>query len=251
MNLSICILSWKGGDVLKKTLETYKSNGLLDLSDDIKILFQEFNQKDYSIACEYGVDIIAKSENIGIGKGFRKLVENARYENVLLLEHDWNLVENSEVTFEQLSKGISFLDNGYDVVRYRHRKNFGEPLFSKEYMGKELTEYDKLSNETGTHLLESLYWCDPSILFPDKITKEENWFTTTSRWANFTNNPSLYKKDFYLKCIEGYEGVDIQLEYNISHWWCRQNFKIAQGDGLFKHNDFIKYGFTGLNNDLI
>ena len=37
MNLSINILSWKSGEVLNKTLETYQINGLLKLTDDVKI----------------------------------------------------------------------------------------------------------------------------------------------------------------------------------------------------------------------
>ena len=33
----------------------------------------------------------------------------------------------------------------------------------------------------------------------------------------------------------------INLEKNIAEWWPRQNFIIAHGEGLFSHNDFVKY----------
>ena len=248
--ISVCILAWNGGDVLETTLNTYQKNGLIDMVNDVTILFQQVNQRDVEIASHFNLDCICLYDNIGIGKGFRKLAQNAETNTILLLEHDWNLVENKDTTFNRLSEGLKLL-NTNDVVRYRHRKQFGEPLFSKEYMGKELTEYDKMANEYGTHLLESLYWSDPSIEFSDKIQKEGDWFITTSRWANFSNNPSMYRKDFYLDCIDGYEGSGIELEYNISHWWCKQNFKVVQGNGLFKHNDFKRYGFMKSKNDLI
>lgn len=248
--ISVCILAWGSGDVLEHTLTTYQKNGLFDIVNDVTILFQDYSKRDVEIASHFHLNCICLQKNVGIGNGFYRLVQSAGTDNVLLLEHDWNLVENVETTFMELKRGFDLLES-VDVVRYRHRKHFGEPLFSKEYMGKELTEYDKISDSYGSHLLESLYWCEPDKLFPDKITKQNDWFFTTSKWANFTNNPCLYKKDFYLNVTENYLGIGIELEYNISHWWCRQDFKISQGNGLFKHNDFKKYGILNSKNDLI
>lgn len=36
-------------------------------------------------------------------------------------------------------------------------------------------------------------------------------------------------------------GNGIELEGKISAWWARQNFKVAHGEGLFKHEDLKKY----------
>ena len=52
----------------------------------------------------------------------------------------------------------------------------------------------------------------------------------------------LYKKDFYLQVVDNFKGEFDLLENNISYWWARQNFKVAQGEGLFTHNDIQKYG---------
>jgi hypothetical protein len=251
LDLSVGILSWKSDDVLDNTLKTYINNGLLDMVNDVTILFQEFSKKDYDIAVKYGLNLIGLNKNIGIGNGFKKLVINTNTNNILLLEHDWNLIENQLITYKRIEEGLNLLNNGFQCIRYRHQKKFGEPLFSKKYIGKELTEYDKIADNYGTHLLDSIYWCNPSIIFPEQIKFENGWFTTTSRWANFTNNPCLYKKEFYLSIIEPFMGIGIDLEYNISNWWSRQNFKVAQGNGLFKHNDFIKYGILKNNNLLI
>jgi hypothetical protein len=240
--ISIGILAWNSGQVLVDTLTTYHNNGLFDIVNDTTILFQEFNMQDYEIAKHFGLDCIGLQSNIGIGNAFIKLTENAQTENVLVLEHDWNLIENEVTTFIRLQNGIQMLNNGYDVIRYRHRREPGNPHFSFRHKGKELTYYDDEIGCTSPHLLDSLHWCEPHIEFPEYIQKSEDIFWTTSRYGNWTNNPCLYKKQFYLDTVKPFAGEGIALEGNISKWWAQQNYKVGHGEGLFKHNDWQKYG---------
>ncbi|HEX7868997.1 MAG TPA: hypothetical protein VF455_02695 [Chryseobacterium sp.] len=239
--LSICILSWNNLVSLKNILKSYKSNGLLNLSDDVVILFQKASIEDQELARKYNLKYIALEENIGIGKGFIRLAENARYENILFLENDWELVENQHLVNLRLKSGMELLKKGYDVIRYRSREKPGYPLYSITYKGRELEYFDDWHQCTSPHLLESLHWLDPAAEFPDKIQKEGEYFITTSRWANWTNNPFLIKKDFYLKTMNQFAGDSVSFERNIAAWWSQQNFKIAQGEGLFMHNDLKKY----------
>jgi hypothetical protein len=37
-------------------------------------------------------------------------------------------------------------------------------------------------------------------------------------------------------------GDGIDLERKIAYWWPRQSYSVAHGEGLFKHNDWQKYG---------
>ena len=90
--LSIGILSWKSGQTLVDTLHTYYQNGLLDITDDIKLFFQECSDEDRQIAEHFGVNYIASHNNIGIVKAFIELAKSAKYENFLILEHDWKLI---------------------------------------------------------------------------------------------------------------------------------------------------------------
>ena len=239
--ISICILSWKNEKTLENTLKSYQKNGLLNLSDDVTILFQEVSEKDIAIANKYKVKYIGLQENIGIGKGIIHLFENAKYEEVLFLENDWELIETSQKVIEQIQSGLDFLKKGYDVVRFRSRKNPGHPLHSKRHQGKELDYYDDWHKVTSPHLLESMHWLDPDKEFPDKIQKDGDFFITTSRWANWTNNPFLLKRSFYLNQLTPFSGEGVHFEKNIASWWVQQNFKIAQGEGLFTHNDLKKY----------
>ena len=194
--ISIGILSWKSGQVLVDTLSTYYHNGLLDMVNDVTILFQEVTPQDIQVASHFNIDCIGLQKNIGIGKAFKKLTQNAQSEYVLILEHDWNLIEDRETTYNTLQKSYKAIEMGLDVVRLRHRKDPGFPHFSFKYKGKELEYYDEWHECTSPHLLDSVHWCEPDIEFPEQIKKSEDMFWTTSRYGNWTNNPCLIKKNF-------------------------------------------------------
>ena len=241
--ISIGILSWHSGQVLVDTLTTYYENGLFDMVNDVSILFQEVTLQDMEIARHFGLDFIGLQKNIGIGQAFIRLTENAQTDNILVLEHDWNLIENSETTYERLQDGIYLLDEcPLNAIRYRHRKDPGNPHFSFRHRGQELTYYDDEIGAQSPHLLDSLHWLDPYVEFPQYIFKTEDMFWTTSRYGNWTNNPCLYKKQFYLDTVKQFAGDGIALEGNIGKWWVQQEFKVGHNEGLFMHNDWQKYG---------
>lgn len=240
--LSIGILSWKSGQTLVNTLQTYFDREFLHQVNDVCILFQEISEQDKQIAKHFNIPYIGFSHNVGIGQGFIQLTEQAKTDNVMVLEHDWKLIEDRDVTLDRVKSGIELLDNGYSCVRYRHRKEPGHPHFSFQYQGRELDYYDKEIEVTSPHLLDSVHWCDPFEKFPQHIGKEGEYFTTTSRYGNWTNNPCLYKKDFYLDTVKQFAGEGIALEGNISKWWAKQTYKVAHGEGLFKHIDEGKHG---------
>ncbi len=120
--ISIGILAWNSGQTLVNTLATYYQNGMFDIVEDVTILFQEFSEQDKQISEHFGLKYIAENGNIGIGQGFIKLTNNALTENVLVLEHDWKLIEDKETTYRRLKSGIEMLDKGFSCVRYRHRQ---------------------------------------------------------------------------------------------------------------------------------
>jgi hypothetical protein len=240
--ISIGILSWHSGQVLVDTLTTYYENGLFDMVNDVTILFQEVTPQDMEIARHFGLDFIGLQTNIGIGQAFIRLTENAQTDYVLVLEHDWNLIEDTQTTYDTLKRSISAIEMGMGVVRLRHRANPGNPHFSFRHIGKELTYYDDEIGCTSPHLLDSVHWLDPSIEFPEYINKTEDMFWTTSRYGNWTNNPCLYKKQFYLDVVRPFAGEGIGLEGNIGKWWAEQQYKVGHNEGLFRHNDWAKYG---------
>lgn len=239
--ISIRILSWNSVKTLDNTLNSYRKNGLLEASEDIVVLFQEVSDEDRKLADKFNIGFIGLEENIGIGKGISELIKRSKHDTILFLEHDWELIEDRNTMLSRLKSGLELLDNGFDIVRYRSRKKPGYPVHSIRHKGKELEYYDTWHKVNSPHLLESLYWLDPAECFPDKIQKNGEYFVTTARWANWTNNPFLLRKDFYMKNIYDIAVSSEHFERDIAEWWVKQPFKIAQGEGLFTHNDLKKY----------
>ena len=116
--ISIGILAWKSGQTLVNTLQTYFNQEFLHQINDVCILFQEFSEQDKDIANHFGIPYIAKKENIGIGSAFIELTEQAKTENVLVLEHDWKLIEDKELARTRLLSGVKLLDNGFITDAY-------------------------------------------------------------------------------------------------------------------------------------
>lgn len=245
--LSIGILAWKSGQTLVDTLTTYYENGLLSITDDIKLFYQEFSENDKIIADHFGIDYIPSKTNIGIGKAFIELAKNAKYENFLILEHDWKLIEDSETTFKRLKNGIEFLNRGAHTIRLRHRKHPGFPHYSERYVAVNWDYTDPWIQTKSSHLLDCVHWVEnPDVQFANHISKidflGENYYVADSEVSNWTNNPGLFKTDFFHKVLTEFPGEGIDLERNISYWWARQNFTCVHGEGLFKHEDIYKYG---------
>lgn len=241
--VSIGILSWQSDRSLRNSLESYKRNGLFKITDDITILFQEARDEDKELAKEYNVPYIALDNNVGIGKAFVMLSEQAIYENVLLLEEDWELTENYIVTRNAIKSSIKMLDNNTSVVRLRHRRNPGAPLFSQEYyQGRELDQYHEDIGLSSPLLFDCIHWVEnPHIDFFGMISSENGFFTASSRWASWTNNPCLFKRQFYIDTVTPFMNKGLLLEPDILPWWARQKYKVAACEGLFTHNDIDKY----------
>jgi hypothetical protein len=243
LDLSIGILSWKSAGELRATLETYKKNGLFQMVEDVTVFFNEFDFDDFELMDDYdNLYYVPNEHNIGIGRANLELAHQSESENLLLLEKDFHLIENADTTYNLLKEGIDFLNNGANVVRYRHRLNPGNPHYSFRHRGNELNYYDSEIEATSPHLLDSLHWLNPAVSFPDKVQQIGDSFITTSKWGNWTNNPCMYKREFYIQTVTPFAGDGIALEGNISKWWNRQPYKVVHGPGLFKHVDINKYG---------
>jgi hypothetical protein len=244
--ISIGILSWNSTKTIENTLISYQRNGLFELIDDVTVFFQEISENDIRISKKFNLPfIIGSSKNVGIGFAFFNLLKLAKYENILLLEHDWELIENKQITFKRLNEALMFLNNGFTSVRLRHRKNYGIPLYSMPtYKGKELQHQCEITGLTSPHLMDCIHWIDePEKQFPMQIQKEDDYFISTSRYSCWTNNPCLFKKNFLNNIFVNFlDENDLLLEPSISKWWAHQTFKIAYGEGLFKHNDIEKFG---------
>ncbi|MEC8858918.1 MAG: hypothetical protein VYE29_02835 [Pseudomonadota bacterium] len=236
--LSLLILSWQSHQTLKATLESYRRNGLLDITDDKLIYFQQISKKDIKIAEQYGLQYYGSGKNIGIGAAYRFLAERARHPYILYLQNDFQLIQDVKNDPSELTDGIQLLSqHEIDVVLYRSRSRPGEPNWATDNVrGNE--------ERWQSHLFNSLYWMEkPEQAYPDKILRnasKPNFLQTTARHMNYTDNPALYRRDWLLETLGDYftanDPHDITWpERVIQPWWEMQDFRIAQAEGLFEH----------------
>jgi len=224
--MTIAILSWGYHETLINSLESYKKFGLDKLDEDKVIFFQEYSPGDADIAAEYGYDAFGSPENIGIAEAYKLLAAYASGEFFLFLENDWLLLEDA--TYAILD-GEALLEIGAaDLVRYRHRYEPGNPLWTKQFQGR---EYDR-----PTHLLDCVHWEEHPEKFTEiaELNSYTKWYRTTAKNANWTNNPHMARTEFIRSSIVPHLGGD-NIERDLQSWWQKQDFKVIQGKGLFKH----------------
>ena len=231
-NFSIGILTWKSYNTLRNTLESYRKNGLLQLTDDIMLFAQEGTIEDAEIAEEYGINcVILKNKNIGIGPAFNQMFEAAKYNKVMILENDWVLVEDKATTERVIGETIKALDGIVDFARLRHVKNPGDPLYTRQFAGDEM--------RSPEHLLDSIHWLgdDLKYKFPDIVGEVDGFLFTDSEYGNHTNNPFMCTKEFYSAHIKPYTGEGLELEGKIREYWQKAHHVVAHSKtGLFTHS---------------
>jgi hypothetical protein len=246
--ISIGILGWNSNNSsLPNTLFSYLRNGLLDMTDDITIFFQELKEEDIKLSNYFNIKYIGADTNVGIAKAFHTLVKKAKYDKFLILEHDWYLQENKQITYNRLKTSMSLLDNSYDCIKMRSMSKPGFTDFSViRYLDNPLEVYDTEIELYHPHLLDTCHmYKNIHEIFPNKINQifEDGcmFYTSTSRYGNYTNNPCMYKTKFYLDILENFMCEKDELEGKLHKWWAHQNFKIAHSEGLFTHFDIVKY----------
>jgi len=236
LDLTLGILTYNAPNTLKKTLKSL---------DEIVPFFKEtliyvnpspITEQTLKICDEYRFDKIQVAEKNGwIGAGFGWLALNASANNILLLEDDFSLEErNIEKAKEILTSAVSLVQNNIvDKVKLRHRKNPGNPLYSRWFAGQELNAL--------THFGDCVHWREtPDLDFPQyctKISSNPLWYKFKSANCNYTNNPCIFKKDFYTKEIVPRFAIEnTDLETAATPWWTQQDYTVAMGDGLFCHD---------------
>ncbi len=225
------------------------------------------------------IKVIGSDDQVGIAKAFLSLVKYAKTEHVLFLEEDFTL-ENSKNTRSEIWKSLLLLrTNKVDLIKLRHRKSPGIPFCSfnvwheKEDILKEMISesiyvdsfnnvlFSKEKNQPIKHdksfkrlaVLNTMHWIEhPDVFYPNNVIwkcggveNEDGFFCTHSIYSGWTNNPTMFKKDWFLNHFAKIAEKDFtgRLEAAINltpQAWIWQCFVIGQGNGLFTHNDLDK-----------
>lgn len=272
--VGVGILSWKSHKTLEKSLQSYEKIGFKDFFDEVKIIFQEVSPEDKKLAEKYGYEYVGLPKNIGIQNGHQMIHDNMTTDYVLVLENDNPVIVDSDTAFDRLLQAVRLLENGaIDVMRLRHRWEFGEGFSLEKYLRYFDIEnlHEKYAHDTiSTNIVErfmkrirrelrpskakrlggySLYFEKyPEKIFPDSIDKlDEELFAVSSHIMTWTNQSVLLKREFYGRLLNYAENhpssrtangfQDLEKPLN-STWWREQNYKIGVGEGIFTHNRF-------------
>ena len=243
LSKTLLMLGWRSPRTLANTIENYNRRKFLAHFDKKILVYNESHFKLPKRVVNSFDMILSLKENMGIAPALSLATNLVTTKYLLFLEDDWILAENEELTHKRLLAGEEILKHDIaDVVRYRHRYEPGEPLLSKKFLeGLELTK-------GLNHLLDSIHWRDDTAeLFKgkidNKIVMDEQWYISPSKFANYTNNPCFYRTAFFTEVMWRYRDSDgIRLELDIHDWWAQNDFKVAQGNGLFSHFPLEKNG---------
>ncbi len=240
--ISLGLLSYNAPDTLNQTLQTYKDSGLLDISNDVFAILQKSDkQDDEAIVCKkYKVRFIKLPDNGKMASGFKAIYENAKNDIVVFLENDFVNYSTKQESINFFKNSINFIkEQDYDLIRARSRKNSGEPNYGIQFFSK--IPKDEFINHT--HLADCVYWLDnPEIIYPEKIKKitpligNDDWYTSSSKSCNWTNNALVTSKNFFKKAIlpDLMIGSD-DIEATFTSIWAQQDYKCVFGPGLFTH----------------
>lgn len=234
LNLGIGILTFNKPITLKNTLESYKKNNLFDLCNEKIILLQSNNNIERAIAEEYNLQILCTEKNIGIGPGNNMLINNLSSKYILILQNDFELITDNLL---DIQKGINMIQEGkINCYRLRSLLYPGSPCYGAN---RQIQPYGNLEL---THASEVLYYnflknCGKK--YDEIFNNYENAvYIFSSKNCNYTENPCIYEKEWYINNISKYNNIEgIGAETNIQSFWQTQDFKIGMSDGIFTHHD--------------
>ena len=250
-DIGVVVLSHGRRDKLEKSLKSYEENGLTDIVGDNFIFFNEIANDDISLIendfkmFEWG----GHPNNLGIGWGMIKAIEDINTDYVLFLENDFELQANKKDIYRQLELGLRNIKNGkIDIIKYRQIKNY--ITTSNEAKGWEDTEGRKGCEEKNWWIgfaVEQNFGYKNSDICEEIDKKDEDILWRMScQYANWSNNPFLCKKEWFLEVAAlrdftvmknpaNSRSPDFEEQMAINGWWQKQDYKVGILPGLFLH----------------
>lgn len=271
--MSIVVLFHNEYDSLNTALSSWIKNRLIDYVDEVLFFLNgvrreaEFHRRVPDFEANIPVEkrrLELSPENLPLGLAITRMVELAKHDYVLLLEKDWELIENEQLMRSRLDDSKVLVGSGVaHLVRHRHRQNPGVPLHALiMHQGRE----DSIFRQQPNLLCYCHHWMkDPVNNYPGKgymwhcggkernVDEDEVW-CSTSEYCNWTNNPGVFLKKWFMdevgeryrkeytieKDKHGTSSPFLDFEY-YTNWrryaWTDKNFTVALGTGLFSHSE--------------
>ena len=245
-------------EVLKNSMNTWIEGGFIELIPDFMIMVNEITKqmKDYLEPFKkepYNIKVLENPKNVGITPALNWLMGNATFDYFLFMEKDFRLVESYSCLVHQLHTGANLLKNDVaDVVKFRSRYNAGKPNYA-EIIYK--TREDAVFRIQPNLLCNFYHWIDqPHQRWPNHFeicNTHPLFYCVDSQFCNWTNNPVLFKIRWWFEnFVEAFDEIyDPEPGFNLEGFmngvgdaWNDRNYRVAEGEGLFKHCDINNMG---------
>jgi len=243
-DITLGILSWKSPKTIRNTLDSYKKNGLLDAVHPV-LYFQERSSEDDALAEEYGIkDVMGSPTNTGIIGAMIELIQATTTKYFIFAECDFELVNDEATTKKILSEAVKLMEEkDIQLVRLRDKKRPGEPLGSRDFAPKDLTNH--VFDNSFPYKIEVVMFegdVQPDKAFPglfERIDYETPWYKTNSEHAPWSNNIFIAKTDFLkeklVPLLEQHRDIpSTRMERTLIEKL--GGYNVAAGNGLFMHN---------------
>ena len=177
-----------------------------------KVLKRELLQR-------YNFTVIGTKSNIGFEKALYKLVQTATSRNLLFLEEDWQI--KTDQLRGELQLAEQMLDTNFvHVVKFRSSVDPGKPYCSEVWQGFEhLMQEEAMQGGDGVlSILNAASWQQDDArvkeLFGGRVWRcHPNFLCGHSPVSAWTNNPSMYRKDWFVEnMLEAAEKIRIILK---------------------------------------
>lgn len=270
LNVSAVVLFHAEYDTMNHTLYTWRQNGLMNSVAEIVFFLNGVASADEfyeRLPVLRGAEwrnvtrVVPNAENLRLGLAITRMVEMATYENVLLLEKDWALIESSRMVRRQLEMSVGLLAKGHaHVVRFRHRVYPGAPLHAR--IMHENRESIMLTQQSNLfcymhHWIPKLdvkyakYFrrCEGT----EHMRGEEDVICASARFCQWTNNPGMFRKEWFLERLgipfrKDFEATVLRDERSnmldfefYTNWkadiWNDRPYVVALPRGLFEHEE--------------
>ena len=253
--MGIGILSWRGYDSLRASLESYRAADLFSLFDEALLFLPEATEEGRGVAAEFGLPFREAPDNLGILGGFKALASSMRSDVLLLLENDCPLIEPRAEAARQLALARDAVWRGEVVAfRMRHVAHPGQKFAAvrkyRRYHGPGLLPALRRMLRPGKarRLAGSAVYAEaaPETRFPDMIRRRpQGWLSVSAACLPWTNQSIVVRRDVFLNTIVAEAEAnpsprrvhgfpDIEKEWNRPRWR-RSGWRIGVDKGLFTH----------------
>lgn len=265
MSVGVSILSWRGAETLRPSLESYASAQLFDVFSDAQIFLPNPDAAVLDVAKQFNVKVETIPQNLGIMENMVAAAETMTTDYILMLENDCPLIEPISEVRRQLNTSINLMEQD-DVImaRLRSVREPGQAFsgltkYRRLYDGSikaRLTRQfrpDKLRRLTGYAL-----YAGPQAISRHARHFESvgnGFFLVDAAVMPWTNQSILINRDIFLNEIVPMARAvktkrhannlpNLEIELNKSLRWRNSGWKIACGPGLFTHERIGDRGYA-------